>query len=133
MTLPPLGQRCICAHALPSRGGTRRRGAGEGEDKYLIATSEQPLCAMHRKGWHEKGGLPLKYLGYSTCFRKEAGSHGRRPLRPAPPPPPHCLHHVFLSHVWPKFNQQETRIYEHTCTVLTLDLLIYLGPSETAC
>lgn len=97
MTLPPLGQRCICARALPSRGGTRRRGAGEGEDKYLIATSEQPLCAMHRKGWHEKGGLPLKYLGYSTCFRKEAGSHGRRPLRPAPPPPPHCLHHVSLT------------------------------------
>ncbi|KAL6765757.1 seryl-tRNA synthetase [Haematococcus lacustris] len=50
---------------------------GEGDDKYLIATSEQTLCAMHRKGWFEKQDLPVKYVGYSTCFRKEAGSHGR--------------------------------------------------------
>ncbi|KAK9828382.1 hypothetical protein WJX81_002118 [Elliptochloris bilobata] len=51
--------------------------SGEGEDKYLIATSEQPLCAMHRKQWFDETQLPLKYIGYSTCFRKEAGSHGR--------------------------------------------------------
>ena len=55
-------------------------GAGEGEDKYLIATSEQPLCAMHRHKWFEEKELPLKYVGYSTCFRKEAGSHGRDTL-----------------------------------------------------
>ncbi|PRW57840.1 serine--tRNA ligase [Chlorella sorokiniana] len=53
---------------------------GEGDDKYLIATSEQTLCAMHRKDWFEKGQLPIKYVGYSTCFRKEAGSHGRDTL-----------------------------------------------------
>ncbi|KAK9805154.1 hypothetical protein WJX72_002468 [[Myrmecia] bisecta] len=53
---------------------------GEGDDKYLIATSEQPLCAMHRKQWFEEYQLPLKYIGYSTCFRKEAGSHGRDTL-----------------------------------------------------
>lgn len=53
---------------------------GEGDDKYLIATSEQTLCAMHRKGWFEKQELPVKYVGYSTCFRKEAGSHGRDTL-----------------------------------------------------
>ena len=51
--------------------------AGEGEEKYLIATSEQPMCSMHRKDWYEKSQLPLKYAGYSTCFRKEVGSHGR--------------------------------------------------------
>jgi seryl-tRNA synthetase len=34
--------------------------AGEGDDKYLIATSEQTLCAMHRKGWFEKQDLPIK-------------------------------------------------------------------------
>lgn len=50
---------------------------GEGDDKYLIATSEQTLCALHRKRWFAKDELPLKYVGYSTCFRKEAGSHGR--------------------------------------------------------
>ncbi len=54
--------------------------AGEGDDKYLIATSEQPLCAMHRHQWFEEGQLPLRYVGYSTCFRKEAGSHGRDTL-----------------------------------------------------
>ncbi|GFR40484.1 hypothetical protein Agub_g1051 [Astrephomene gubernaculifera] len=53
---------------------------GEGDDKYLIATSEQTLCAMHRKGWFEKAELPVKYVGYSTCFRKEVGSHGRDTL-----------------------------------------------------
>jgi len=53
---------------------------GEGEDKYLIATSEQTLCAMHRKQWFEDHQLPKRYAGYSTCFRKEAGSHGRDTL-----------------------------------------------------
>lgn len=50
---------------------------GEGEDKYLIATAEQPLCALHQDEWYEEKDLPLKYIGYSSCFRREAGSHGR--------------------------------------------------------
>ena len=54
--------------------------SGGGEDRYLIATSEQPLCAMHRARWFEERDLPLAYVGYSTCFRKEAGSHGRDTL-----------------------------------------------------
>lgn len=53
---------------------------GNENDKYLIATSEQPLCALHRARWFEERELPLKYVGYSTCFRKEAGSHGRDTL-----------------------------------------------------
>jgi len=53
---------------------------GEGEDKYLIATSEQTLCAMHRKQWFEEAQLPKRYAGYSTCFRKEVGAHGRDTL-----------------------------------------------------
>ena len=35
---------------------------------------------MHRHKWFEEKELPLKYVGYSTCFRKEAGSHGRDTL-----------------------------------------------------
>lgn len=35
---------------------------------------------MHRHQWFEEGQLPLKYVGYSTCFRKEVGSHGRDTL-----------------------------------------------------
>lgn len=64
-----------CLHSAPLQSCV-----GEGDDKYLIATSEQTLCAMHRKGWFEKADLPTKYVGYSTCFRKEVGSHGRDTL-----------------------------------------------------
>ncbi|KAL1883027.1 hypothetical protein VTK73DRAFT_102 [Phialemonium thermophilum] len=46
-------------------------------DRYLIATSEQPLSCMHAEEWLQPNELPIKYGGYSTCFRKEAGSHGR--------------------------------------------------------
>ena len=54
--------------------------SGEGDDKYLIATSEQPICAYHLNSWNDPKTLPKKYMGYSTCFRKEAGSHGRDTL-----------------------------------------------------
>jgi seryl-tRNA synthetase len=58
-------------------GKTDNDGEGEGE-KYLIATSEQPICAYHANEWLDpKKQLPLKYCGISTCFRKEAGSHGK--------------------------------------------------------
>ncbi|KAF7799672.1 hypothetical protein EIP86_010912 [Pleurotus ostreatoroseus] len=49
------------------------------DEKYLIATSEQPISAYHSGEWFESPDtqLPIKYAGYSTCFRKEAGSAGR--------------------------------------------------------
>lgn len=47
------------------------------EEKYLIATSEQPIAAFHRDEWIPEGSLPIKYAGISTCFRQEVGSHGR--------------------------------------------------------
>ncbi|KAL3516104.1 hypothetical protein ACH5RR_023006 [Cinchona calisaya] len=53
---------------------------GDGDDKYLIATSEQPLCAYHMDDWIHPSQLPLRYAGYSSCFRKEAGAHGRDTL-----------------------------------------------------
>ncbi|EOA39203.1 hypothetical protein CARUB_v10012172mg [Capsella rubella] len=54
---------------------------GDGDDdKYLIATSEQPLCACHQDEWIHRTELPIRYAGYSTCFRKEASSHGRDTL-----------------------------------------------------
>jgi seryl-tRNA synthetase len=46
-------------------------------DKYLIATSEQPISAFHADEWLEPKQVPIKYAGYSTCYRREAGSHGR--------------------------------------------------------
>jgi seryl-tRNA synthetase len=50
---------------------------GDGEEKYLIATSEQPICGYHLDEWLDEKNLPLRYGGLSTCFRKESGSSGR--------------------------------------------------------
>ncbi|MBN2229318.1 MAG: serine--tRNA ligase [Candidatus Thorarchaeota archaeon] len=49
----------------------------EGEDLYLIATSEHPMAAMYMGNVFEPTELPVKLAGISTCFRKEAGSHGK--------------------------------------------------------
>uniref|UniRef100_A0A1B6CET3 serine--tRNA ligase n=2 Tax=Clastoptera arizonana TaxID=38151 RepID=A0A1B6CET3_9HEMI len=47
------------------------------EEKYLIATSEQPIAALHRNQWLAEADFPIRYVGQSTCFRQEVGSHGR--------------------------------------------------------
>ncbi|KAH8683096.1 hypothetical protein BGZ60DRAFT_467454 [Tricladium varicosporioides] len=49
----------------------------EEKDKYLIATSEQPISAFHADEWLQPKDLPIKYAGFSSCYRREAGSHGR--------------------------------------------------------
>ena len=52
----------------------------EGEDLYLIATAEHPLAALHAGEDLPEEALPLKYVGISPCFRKEAGA-GNRDLK----------------------------------------------------
>lgn len=47
---------------------------GDEEGKYLIATSEQPICGYHMNDWMDEKSLPIRYAGVSTCFRKEAGN-----------------------------------------------------------
>lgn len=49
----------------------------EGEDLYLIGTSEHAVASMHSDEIIDGKKLPLRYAGVSTCFRKEAGAHGR--------------------------------------------------------
>lgn len=49
----------------------------EGEDLYLIATSEHPIAAMHMNEILPEEELPKLYTGISPCFRKEAGAHGK--------------------------------------------------------
>lgn len=49
----------------------------ENEDLYLIATSEHPLAAMYMGEIFEPTDLPIRLAGISSCFRKEAGSHGK--------------------------------------------------------
>ncbi len=50
------------------------------EDLYMIATSEQTLAAYHYDEIIDPDNLPLKYAGISSCFRREAGSHGKDTL-----------------------------------------------------
>jgi seryl-tRNA synthetase len=49
----------------------------ERDDLYLTGTSEVALAAMHMDEKLEAGELPLRYAGYSTCFRREAGAAGK--------------------------------------------------------
>lgn len=49
----------------------------EGEDLYLAATSEIPLAGMHADEILNEEDLPLNYVGFSSSFRKEAGSYGK--------------------------------------------------------
>jgi seryl-tRNA synthetase len=48
----------------------------EGDDSYLIATSEHPIGAMHKDEIFEEKDLPLRLAGISPCFRREIGAHG---------------------------------------------------------
>jgi seryl-tRNA synthetase len=49
----------------------------EKDDIYLVGTSEVPLAAMHMDEILPIEKLPLRYAGYSTCFRREAGTYGK--------------------------------------------------------
>ncbi|WOF16177.1 serine--tRNA ligase [Methanoplanus sp. FWC-SCC4] len=48
----------------------------DGEDEFLIATSEHPMAAMFKDEIFEEKDLPLKFAGISPCFRREIGAHG---------------------------------------------------------
>lgn len=47
------------------------------DGEYLAGTAEVPVMGMHSGEVLDKNVLPLKYLGFSPCFRREAGSHGK--------------------------------------------------------
>ena len=47
------------------------------DNLYLIGTSEQTIGAMHANEVFEENDLPRRYVGFSTCFRREAGSYGK--------------------------------------------------------
>lgn len=49
----------------------------EGEDLYMIGTSEHAMVSMHMDEILDRPRLPLRYACVSPCFRKEAGAHGR--------------------------------------------------------
>ena len=47
------------------------------DDLYLVGTSEVPLAALHSNEILDFESLPLRYAGFSTCFRREAGTYGK--------------------------------------------------------
>src|SRR3990167_3817869 len=49
----------------------------DGEELFPIATSEAPLTAIYRDEVLDEKDLPIKMVGYSPCYRKEAGAHGK--------------------------------------------------------
>jgi seryl-tRNA synthetase len=49
----------------------------DGDDLYLVGTSEVALAAMHSDEVLDAGMLPRRYAGFSSCFRREAGSYGQ--------------------------------------------------------
>ncbi|MDP3726733.1 MAG: serine--tRNA ligase [bacterium] len=49
----------------------------EGKNFYLVGTSEHSIVPMHKDELFNKKDLPKRYVGFSTCFRREAGSYGK--------------------------------------------------------
>ena len=49
----------------------------DGGELFLVGTSEVPLSGLHRGEILDAGALPLRYGGFSTCFRREAGTYGK--------------------------------------------------------
>ncbi|GAB3881213.1 serine--tRNA ligase [Microbispora bryophytorum] len=49
----------------------------EADDLYLVGTSEVPLAAYHSDEILDRASLPMRYAGWSSCFRREAGSYGK--------------------------------------------------------
>lgn len=49
----------------------------DGDDLYLVGTSEVPLAGLHMFKSLKEDELPKRYVGFSTCFRREAGSYGK--------------------------------------------------------
>jgi seryl-tRNA synthetase len=47
------------------------------DDLYLVGTAEVPLAALHMGEIVDEAQLPLRYAGYSSCFRREAGTYGK--------------------------------------------------------
>ena len=52
-------------------------GGKDEEPCFMVATSEQPISALYRNEWLDPTELPIRFAGVSSCFRKEAGAHGK--------------------------------------------------------
>ena len=76
--IPPvmIKEKAMRAMGYMERGGDEIYHL-EKDDLYLIGTAEQSLGAMHMNEIFNEKDLPKRYAGFSTCFRREAGSYGK--------------------------------------------------------
>ena len=77
--VPPV---MVSDEAMRGMGYLEQGGEGETyhfakDGLYLVGTSEQAIGPMHRDEVLDASELPRRYLGFSTCFRREAGSYGK--------------------------------------------------------
>lgn len=77
--IPPV---LVHAKAMEAMGYTLHGGKDETyylerDDQYLVGTSEQSIGPMHMGEILREEELPKRYVAFSTCFRREAGSHGK--------------------------------------------------------
>lgn len=57
--------------------GGKENGEMVSDDLYLIGTSEVTVCSYHKDEIVDANVLPMRYAGYSSCFRREAGTYGK--------------------------------------------------------
>lgn len=80
--VPALVPQLVGAKVMRAMGYLEHGGHDEiyylpKDNLYLIGTAEQPLGALHMDEMLSEATLPIRYVGYSSCFRREAGSYGK--------------------------------------------------------
>ncbi len=65
------------ASSAEGHAGDEAQEDGRGDDLFLVGTSEVPLAGLHMDEIVEEADLPLTYAGFSSFFRREAGTYGR--------------------------------------------------------
>ena len=73
------------------------------DDLYLVGTSEVALAALHTDEIFDEEDLPIRYAGFSSCFRREAGAHGKDHDRHIPRPPVRQGRNVLVLPPGPEF------------------------------
>ncbi len=78
---PVITPALVLPHAMEGTGFLGQAAENvyriESDDMYLVGTSEVPLAALHADEIIDANDLPIRYAGWSTCFRREAGSYGK--------------------------------------------------------
>ncbi|RWZ79651.1 MAG: serine--tRNA ligase [Candidatus Chaera renei] len=75
--LPPAVARTEVYEATGRLNGSEMTYKLEDEDLWLNASAEHTLCPMHSDEIIDEADLPLRYVGYTTAFRREAGTYGK--------------------------------------------------------